>query len=191
MFNKSGVKFFYPISNRTFVMANRRYRINSGSRNEFILMICLILLVLFQFKLAQKNGIRGILKEKIASYEQALQDYKNAGLNIAFFNGELRYTNGRIEKNVYMVIGGIGKSVFILDQNKEVLEIPKEAQFLRANTIIHKEKWKTIKLSEPMTIKRGIAYFKTSKKWYKAGIGDVVAGDILYLDENLELGGFE
>lgn len=191
MFNKSGVKFFYPISNRTFVMANRRYRITSGSRNEFILMICLILLVLFQFKLAQKNGVRGILKEKIASYEQALQDYKNAGLNIAFFNGELRYTNGRIEKNVYMVIGGIGKSVFILDQNKEVLEIPKEAQFLRANTIIHKEKWKTIKLSEPMTIKRGIAYFKTSKKWYKAGIGDVVAGDILYLDENLELGGFE
>ena len=75
---------FAPVSEKIFVLASRRYRFNAGSRNEFILMVCLGMLAWSGGYIGTMGGMRGLLAAFIGSYDLAKSRYEVEGTKICY-----------------------------------------------------------------------------------------------------------
>ncbi|WP_018250272.1 metal-dependent hydrolase [Orenia marismortui] len=184
--NVSGVGLFKPITDKIFVMAGKKYRVRVGSKQELIIMVCLVLVTLGSFHLNEVGGFRGLVRELIADYNIALKEYQKQGTKVCYMEGKIRHSNGRLEEGKWLIIGQneYYTSLSLYDEkNNEVFSIYDDASFLRAHLRASEESWNTLKLKEPMEVAKGEVFYKISKDWHRATKGDYVLGNVVYLGE--------
>lgn len=187
MWTFSGVGLFKPLTDKIYVMANRKFRLKVGSRNELILMLVFALMLWGSVELYKRKGLRGITRELIGSYEITLDDYVHNGLILSYVEGTFRENSGRIEENRRFLIIGEGASNGYLnlydEKNDKMVEIPQQGKFLKSKIVTDKKEWSTMKVSDVMEVKEinGVAFQKATKKWRKLNKGDFVIGTINYL----------
>ena len=187
MWNLTGVGIFKPLTDKIFVMANKKFRIKVGSRSELILMLVFFLMLWGAWELHQKKGLRGVTRELIGSYEMSYDDYEHNGLEISYIQGKFREKDGLIKENAkYLIIGeGVSEGHLILydEKNSEIINIPQEGKFLKSKILSDKKEWSTMKVDDVMEVKKvdGMAFQKATKKWRRLQKGDFVIGTINYL----------
>ena len=76
--------------------------------------------------------------------------------------------------------GGTGKISVYDKERDEVLDIPDEAEFLKAVTVVSDKEWDSIRLKEYMILEKGKGFYLLQGKWRKAKSGDVIAGYFIY-----------
>ena len=186
--NLSGVALFRPITEKIFVMAEKKYRVKVGSKQELIIMVIFVLLVLGGLKLKEVGGMRGIVRQIIADYNTVVKDYEKQGLRLCYIEGKVRYENGIIENGRWLIIGknrGANSLAIYDEEKKKVLKVPENITFLKAYLIKNKDfkTWNTVRLERAMTVEEGEVFYKVTKNWYRAVKGDIVAGDIIYIGQ--------
>lgn len=184
--NKTGIALFRPVSEKIFVMAGKRHRVKVGSKNEMIIMVVLMMLAVMFFYINRAGGVRGLIRNSIGDYRTAYHEYEKAGINIVHFRGKLRRSNGIIEEGIWLVIG---KNNFPLscsiwdEEEKEMIKVPEDAEFLRAIAEVdEKKRWNITEIDFPMAIKRGKVFYKAGRNWNRAKMNDVVMGDVISLE---------
>ncbi len=187
MWNLTGIGLFKPLSDKIFVLANKKFRMKVGSRNELILMFFLALMCWGAYELRAKQGVRGVTREVIGAYEMSYDDYERNGLKVSYIEGKFRQKEGTIKEEAKYLIIGEGESegyLVLYDKaNNKVIEIPKEGKFLKSKVEAEEKEWSTMKVSEVMLVKNieGMAFQKATKKWRKLTKGDYVIGTVNYL----------
>ena len=184
--NMTGLCLFRPISDKVFVMANKKYRIKVGSRSELVLMVFLIFLALGSFEISQKGGFRQIIRDMMGDYNVVLSDYQRAGLELSYIEGQLRGTEGKIRSVKYLIIGngqGSGHLVLYDEEKRRIVDVPKEGRFIRSVYRKGNGSWSTLQVKEPLEVAEieGIAFNRARSKWRKLKEGDIVIGDVNYL----------
>lgn len=183
--NLTGLGLFKPITDKVFVMANKKYRIKVGSRNEFVLMIVLLMVAWGSYEISRLGGVRGLLRDVMGDYNMVMSDYENMGLRTAYINGKIRRNEGFTENVEYLIIGKgyqTGHLVLYDEKKEKVVRVPEEGKFLKSKLIEGEGDWSTLKVKAPMVVKdiKGLAFNKASVKWRKLKIGDYVTGVINY-----------
>lgn len=185
MWNYSGLALFNPVSQKIFVMANKRYRIRSGSRNEFILMIIFLLFGVVGYKLDKLGGLRGSIREMMGDYNTVIIDYEKEGTKKCYIEGKLRYNSGIIEKNKWLIIGKNKgyNSLSIYDSEEKIIKIPEDGKFLRSNLRRSENEWNMLNLESPKKVKNNVSlgFYKVNKYWYPIKKGEYVFGDVIYV----------
>lgn len=187
MWTYSGVGLFKPLTDKIYVMANKKFRLKVGSRSELILILIFSLLLWGSYELHQRKGVRGITRDIMGSYDMTLEDYERNGLKISYVEGIFRENSGKIsEKRKFLIIGE-GESegylnLYDLEQDKMV-DIPQEGKFLKSKILVEEKEWSTMKVSDVMEVKsiEGMAFQKARKKWRKLNKGDYVIGMVNYM----------
>lgn len=191
--NKSGVALLNPIRETIFVLAGRKYRINSGSRSELIIILFFIGIGFCFDWMNQLGGPRKVVQRIISSYEIAYQEYEKAGLRISYIKGKLRHKDGYTEEGEWLILGKLTSKgrIAIYDRGRdEVLYIPEDGDFLRALTRVTEKEWNSIRLKEYMKVDQGKGWYFQQGKWRKAQKDDVIAGYLIY-EGQVELSGWE
>ena len=187
MWTYSGVGLFKPLTDKIYVMANKKFRLKVGSRSELILILVFSLLLWGSVELYQHKGVRGVTRDIMGSYDMTIDDYERNGLLISYVEGTFRENSGKIEENKRFLIIGEGENegylnLYDIEQNKMV-DIPQEGKFLKSKIIPDKKEWSTMKVSDVMEVKsiEGMAFQKAKKKWRKLNKGDYVIGMVNYI----------
>ncbi len=183
--NLSGVSLLQPITEKTFVLASKKYRLATGSRSEFILMIVFGFIAWGSGYIGSQGGIRSMLQAFLGDYVMAKESYERQGLKVCYMEGKIRLPNGMIEEGTWLIIGTDKEKDFmsIYDkQSQKIIHIPDQAKFLKAKLKTTDKQWQAVKLNEPAELKEGTAYFKPLKKWYIAKPGDVISGYVIHQD---------
>ncbi len=191
--NKEGVMLLNPLSEKIFVLAGRKYRIRSGSRGELVIILFFIGAIFLLDHINEKGGPRGVIQNVVASYQMAYQQYEKQGLTICTMKGKMRHKDGFTEDGEWLVVGklgGTGKLSVYDKERDEILDIPDEAEFLKAVTIVSDKEWDSIRLKEYMILEKGKGFYLLQGKWRKAKSGDVIAGYFIY-EGQVELKGWE
>lgn len=187
MWTVTGVGIFKPLTDKIFVMANRKFRLKVGSRNELILMLVFALMLWGSVELHKRKGIRGVTRDIMGSYDITLDDYARNGLIISYVEGTFRENSGRIEENKRFLIIGEGENAGYLNLYDEkldkMIDIPQQGKFLKSKVISDVKEWSTMKVSDVMEVKsiEGMAFQKAKKKWRKLNKGDYVIGIVNYM----------
>jgi len=158
--NLSGVGLFKPITDKIFVMANKKYRIRVGSKQELILMFILILTTWGSYNLAEMGGLRGVVRELIGNYDIAIKEYQKQGTKVCYLEGKLRHSNGRLEEGRWLIVGqnAYYTSLSLYDEeSEEILSIYEDGSFLKVHLRPSERYWQVLRLAEPMRIVRGKA----------------------------------
>lgn len=187
--NLSGVALLHPITEKIFVLASKKYRLETGSRGEFILMMIFGFIAWGGGYIGSQGGIRTMLQTFLGDYAMAKEQYEREGLKMCYMEGRLRFPNGYIQEGSWLIIGTDQEmqSLSLLDEKaNKIINIPQDAKFLRAKLKTTNKFWQSVRLNEPAILKEGKAYYKPSKRWYLARAGDVIAGYVIY-QENIAL----
>ena len=183
----SGVQLMYPVTEKIFVLAGRKFRFNTGSRSEYIFLIVLLMIVWGSHHISTKGGLLSVFASIIGNYKVAVENYLNEGNFISYIEGKLRHPTGNIEKGKWLIVGLEGRyNLAIYDEKKDETYHVKEGKewFLKARLITTKEKWNSLKIAGLSKLLKGEkVFFKVKNKWHKANIGDFVAGEIVYIGE--------
>jgi inner membrane protein len=183
--NISGVALLKPVTEKIFVLASQRYRIGTGSRQEFILMMALGFVGWGGGYIGSQGGIRTMLQAFMGNYQMAVDRYKREGTKQCYFEGKLRLSDGNIKEGSWLVIGTEGSgpftpvAVYDREENK-IIHIPDQAEFLKAKIKVTEKDWHTLKLSGPSQLTKGTVYFKPGNKWHIAKEGEFVFGVLQY-----------
>jgi len=183
--NISGVALLNPVTEKIFVLASQKYRIRTGSRHEFILMMAFGFIGWGGGYIGSQGGIRTMVQALMGNYQMAIDRYKREGTKQCYLEGSLRYTDGNIVKGKWLIIGteGTGKftpvAVYDSKENK-IIHIPDQAEFLKAKIKVSEKEWHTLKLSGPSQLTKGTVYFNPGKKWHIAKEGESVFGSLQY-----------
>lgn len=181
----SGVGLFRPVTEKIFVMAEKKYRIKVGSKKELIIMTIFIIMIIGGMRLNELGGMRGVIRSIIADYSTVVKDYEKQGLKVCHIEGKVRYENGVIEEGKWLIVGknkGTESLAVYDEEEKKVYKVPDDMEFLKAYLVKNEEEnfWNIIRIEKAMRVKEGDVFYKVSKNWYKAFVGDIVAGDIVY-----------
>ncbi len=181
--NIAGVHMMKPVSERTFVMAQKKYRIASGSKREYILLVVLVFFVMLGNFLVYKGGLRNILQKFMGDYTTAIQHYQKEGKRVCYLQGDFRKINGEIIKDRFLIVGKDNAyNVTILhEKSNEVYRIPNNGEFNRCYLVKTEDFWQTLKFQDPMTVVKGSCFYRIQTKWLRANEGSVIAGDVIYL----------
>jgi inner membrane protein len=183
--NISGVALLKPVTEKIFVLASQRYRIGTGSRQEFILMMALGFVGWGGGYIGSQGGIRTMLQAFMGNYQMAVDRYKREGTKQCYFEGKLRLADGNIKEGSWLVIGTEGSgpftpvAVYDKEENK-IIHVPDQAEFLKAKIKVTEKDWHTLKLSGPSQLTKGTVYFKPGSKWLIAKEGEFVFGVLQY-----------
>ena len=187
MWTITGVGLFKPLTDKIYVMANKKFRLKVGSRNELILILVFGLLLWGSVELYQHKGVRGVTREIMGSYDITLDDYVRNGLIISYVEGTFRENSGKIEENKRFLIIGEGESEGYLNLYDEaqdkMVDIPQQGKFIKSKVISDTKEWSTMKVDGVMEVKsiEGMAFQKAKKKWRKLQKGDFVIGTVNYV----------
>ncbi|MGM0509401.1 MAG: metal-dependent hydrolase [Fusobacteriota bacterium] len=186
MWNVGGVPILYPLDHRIYVMANRGFRIRSGKKKEFILLLFFLVFAGLGYKLDQLGGFRGALREMIGDYNSAIASYEKAGTKVCYLEGKLRYTSGQIEKNEWLIVGKnkSWSSLTLYDEEeKRLINVPNDGKMLRANLRPTESNWNVISFEKTVDLKNNpkLIFYKVNKYWHQAKKGDILLGDVKYL----------
>ncbi len=188
--NTSGVAMMLPLTEKIFVLASKKYRFNTASKAEFVLMICLGMVAWSGGYIGSMGGMRGLVVTLLGSYDMARGYYEGEGLKICYLDGAFRLPNGKLKKGQWLIIGTEGDNgLAVYDkQEKRIWHIPKDGKFLKARLKPTDKQWQTLALDRPSLIKEGCLYFKAGQKWCVGGPGDMVLGYVVYNTHNLVIG---
>lgn len=187
MWTITGVGLFKPLTDKIYVMANKKFRLKVGSRNELILILVFALLLWGSVELYQRKGLRGVTREIMGSYDITLDDYVRNGLIISYVEGTFRENSGKIEENKRFLIIGEGESEGYLnlydEKQDKMVDIPQQGKFIKSKVISDTKEWSTMKVDGVMEVKsiEGMAFQKAKKKWRKLQKGDFVIGTVNYV----------
>jgi len=187
MWTITGVGLFKPLTDKIYVMANKKFRLKVGSRNELILILVFALLLWGSVELYQHKGVRGVTREIMGSYDITLDDYVRNGLIISYVEGTFRENSGKIEENKRFLIIGEGESEGYLnlydEKQDKMVDIPQQGKFIKSKVISDVKEWSTMKVDGVMEVKsiEGMAFQKAKKKWRKLNKGDFVIGTVNYV----------
>lgn len=129
----NGVALFYPISKRTCVVpGNPDYRIKTGSRSEF-LMVILFLIIGVSLKPLYAHGFWDSLRFKISPFEKItdniLQSIHNSFTVDFSFDGERKVLN-------VVALSGDKKKLYCLDlESNKVIELYDNSSLTTINSI--------------------------------------------------------
>lgn len=181
--NVSGVQLCYPVTQRAHVLFNRSFRFPSGSKNEFVLLICLILLINVVGYVGAQGGFRYIIRILCKSYDMAYDQYLREGDHVCYLKGKLREPAGRIREGRWLVIGKEeGNKLAIWDQETEkILHLPDNALFLSAVLEPQKESWQSMKAETFVSLNQE-AFALMGKKWTRIKAGDTAIGTLISKD---------
>lgn len=180
--NVAGVHLMKPLSEKTYVMAQKKYRIASGSKREYVLLVFLLLFIFLGLSVVKNGGIRSITQKFIGDYVTAVQHYEREGQRICYLSGKFRRPNGVILEGDFLIIGKDSNSNVTVfnEKENEIYEIPKSGEFLRCSLKKTDKEWQNIKFNEPMEVLKGVCYYRIQDKWMYAKSGDVIAGDVVH-----------
>lgn len=183
--NLSGVRMLYPLTEKTFVLAAKNYRIGTASRGEFILMFVLIFITLGAGHIGSHGGLRAMLQAFLGNYEIARDHYEREGTKVCYMEGKLRFPDGSITAGRWLILGTEGDAgnsglAVLQEETGKILHVPQQAKFLKAVLKPTEEKWQTLRLETPQTLQEGQAYYRPLRKWNVARPGDLVTGYIIH-----------
>ncbi|GEM_PF-950737 len=151
-FNISGVQLLSPLNNKNFVLMGKNFRIPVASRSEFILLCVFLISCYFSWEMNRKGGIKYLVGFLTGSYKISEQYYKEAEDRICYMNGFLRYPNGTIVKDKYLIIGTEGNGLAIWDHRQErVLHLDEDAEFIACWLEKTNKEWNQVRLSSPLS----------------------------------------
>lgn len=176
--NVSGVKLFAPFSERIAVIFKRDWRVSTGSKNELIIMICLIVLTYGGTRLSAVGGITAMVGHLTGSPKIMLEEYQRKGLTKCTVKGKLRWKNGRIEQGEWLIIGTEGTTGLALQGEGRIIHLPADGHFLSARLQQGESQWEAVTV-RGWTRTENSVYFLAGKRWKQAVAGDVVWGQIL------------
>ncbi|NKB72495.1 MAG: hypothetical protein GKR89_35915 [Candidatus Latescibacteria bacterium] len=115
---KSGVPLFYPHPAVCVVPGSARYRLETGSLGERILLIVLVLLLGVAWPLSQAGGVWRAMRWVLASPAAAYSDYRGATTETYLrFSGRWQETKQPVEGEALILDGQPGRFVlFFQDQ---------------------------------------------------------------------------
>lgn len=192
MWNITGVGLFKPLTDKIFVMANKKFRMKVGGRSEYIFVLILMIMCYYSYEFYKVKGVRGVVRKVIGSYEMSFDDYERAGLKESYIQGDFREKEGKIKKVKYLIVGELKTEGYLAlydYENDKVIEIPENGKFLKSEVEVTQKEFSTMKISEVLVVKKieGLAFQKATKKWRKLKEGDYVIGTINYFGK-IELG---
>lgn len=190
--NIAGVHLLKPVSEKTYVIAQKKYRIASGSKNEFVLLVILLCSVGVGSYFVVNGGVRNMLQKVLGDYTTAVQHYCKEGKRICYMDGDFRKTNGEIISDRFLIVGKDDSyNITILyEKTGELFQIPKDGEFNRCYLEKSEKEWQAVKINEPMTVVKGTCFYKLDKIWISAKEGDVIAGNVLHRG-SLEIKSYE
>lgn len=188
--NISGVALFYPITDKICVFGSRRLRIGSGSREEWMVLMCLFLICIGLFYVWNNGGVMKMIADGIGSYETVKSRYKKTGLKKSYVIGKLRYFDGLIEESEWLIVGmQKNGDMAIYDHiKKDVIQIPTDAEFLKAKLSTTDQTWSYLNINELSQIHamKGFVFSLSAQQWIHMEEGDYIVGTIIY-DQWLDL----
>ena len=178
----TGVQLCTPFSEKIFVLANKRYRFRSSSRQEMMFLGVLCLLLWGAALLHARGGIRKLLVDVSGSYDLVREAYERRGMEECHFIGKVRLLDGMIIEHEWLIVGTEEPNGLALFDKKEkkILHIPHDGKPLRAKLIGTGKHWQSVKLSTPGEIESGDVFFKIKGRWARATDGSTVLGHVLY-----------
>ena len=196
-FNTSGVRLLSPFTEKTFVLLSYRRRITTGTKAEYVVMVCLWLSAWFAFEIKQLGGLKYAIGYVTGSAQIAREYYLAEGERICYMTGYLRYPNGAITQDKYQVIGSEGPfGLAIWDHRQsKVLHLPLDAQFLACWMKPGLKDWNQVRVNGRQTIKlrNGHAYILAEldgymgEVWQRVDSGETVEGFVIYDSGVVEL----
>lgn len=187
--NVSGVQALMPFSEKVLVMFARKWRIVTGSRKELVLLVLFGMVAWSGHHVGSMGGMRALFAALVGSYDMAYQKFLECDTKICHLEGKLRHQDGRTETGKWKIIGKEGSGLALWDEeDKRILHVPQEAEFLRVKLRVTKERWDTMRLAGWAKTKSP-AYFYDGSKWKYAEPGDTVFGYVLAQRLEIEAGG--
>ena len=185
--NRAGVQMCKPITEKIFVMANRNYRIRVASREEFVLMVFLVIAVFIGYRVSAEGGVRKIIRTVISDYQTTIKEYEKQGVKKCYFKGKIRFLNGFTEEGKWLVLGknASENSISVYDEKRDkLIDIPKDGEFLKCDLEVTGEEWRTLKVDK-MLLKSGELFYRADdgKPWKSAKSGEILNGYVLYAGE--------
>jgi inner membrane protein len=165
--NITGVQLFTPLSNKVIVLLNRNLRIPVASRNEFILLCVLMVCGYLAYEMERKGGLKHFVGYMTGSYTIAEQYFKETEDKICYLEGFLRYPNGTIVKDKYLIIGTEGQGLAIWDHRQErVLHLTDDAEFIACWIEKTNKEWNRVRLSSALSceFRNGQGFMLTKDK---------------------------
>jgi inner membrane protein len=190
--NVSGVQLMYPVTEKVFVLASRKYRIKTGTGPEFVLLAVLSVLAWGGGYMGTMGGLRAMLQYALGSYEMAVNTYIQQGTKVCRLRGKLRFPDGTEKEGDWLIIGpeGTGQQIPVAvydERERRIIHIPANAEPMKVRLRIDEKKhWQTRTLRGLYRIEKGTAFcnpFDTPKTWVVTEAGDVVTGYVVYQGE--------
>ena len=178
----TGVQLFAPFSEKIFVLANKRFRFRSSSRQEMMFLAVLCLLLWGAALLHARGGMRKLLVDVSGSYELVREAYERRGMEECNFIGKIRLPDGMIIENEWLIVGTEDPNGLALYDRKEkrILHVPHDGKPLRAKLIATGKHWQSVKLARTGEIASGDVFFKIQGRWARAWDGMTVLGHVVY-----------
>lgn len=126
---KTGLPLLHPNPAICEFPGNDRFRIQTGSLAELILLVVLILLLILAFPLSQMGGLWRALRYLAATQSMAYTDYRDASTeSLLRFKGRWRLSRQPVEGEALILDGSPAR--FIIAFNNEVLEYGEQGDIL-------------------------------------------------------------
>ena len=121
--NKQGPLLLYPSTIKCVFPGKKNYRIEVGSKAEWIFFFIISALIIVSYPIAQKGLIK-TLHYLMADINSAVVDYQEYSLTNEVF-AEIQAADNLTNKKIYgkfKVVGFEGKNILIIDYNKGKLK---------------------------------------------------------------------
>lgn len=189
-----GVQLFTPFSSVDCVFLKSN-KISSGSRGDYILLVCLCVFSWLTLQVRELGGISMSLGYITGSYKMASQ-FLEASDRVCLMKGILRYPNGAVETGSWKIIGKEGLDGMAVwdDRQDRLLHCPADASFIACWLEETELNWNRIIVSgEPKQVKlfNANAFVLTgtgkTRQWQEVNEGDVIKGYLNYEHGIVEL----
>jgi inner membrane protein len=185
----SGVRALAPWSEKLFVIFRRSWRIKSGTPAEMVVLAVFGLIAWGGGYMGAMGGIGAMIGQLTGAPKIMMEEYQAKGLTKCRVQGKIRWISGRIEEGEWLIIGTEGsQGLALVGNEKKIIHIPKDGEFLKARLKPGKEKWQIAKI-EGWTRTDSPVFFLSGQKWLYASAGDLVWGQVI--GENLKFLGRE
>lgn len=172
--NTSGVQMFYPYSRKIFVIGGQNWRFPTASKQEFVILLALGVLVGVEGRISSLGGLQGFFQMVTGSYNLVWKDYQKAGLTEYYISGKWRMKGGEICTKTYEVIGETKERGLAIFSNK-IYVIPEDIQPLYVRGRKGKQEWKVVRIRGLMVCENS-GFVWNGKRWIQVSKNDVIWG---------------
>ena len=180
LLNIAGVQALMPFSEKVCVLFKKKWRFSVGSKEELVFLVIFGAFVWVGYYMGSVGGLRALIGIITGAPRIAQQQYIESGTQVGYFDGTLRFRDGRLEQGRWLVVGkeaGDGFAVWD-ERKKELIHVPAHAEFLRAYLLPTEQRWQTLSITGWARTKQE-AFFYDGKLWRYAPPGAIIFGWVI------------